>query len=42
MRTIKALVAIAILSLSPVLANAAPKAIEQTATQQSFEYQAGG
>jgi hypothetical protein len=27
--------------LAPVLANAAPKSIEQTATQQLFEYQAG-
>jgi len=37
-----ALVAIAILSLAPVLANAASKPIEQWATQHSFEHQAGG
>jgi len=35
MRTIKGLVAIAVLSIVPVLANAAPKAIEPTAYQQS-------
>jgi len=52
MRAIKWVVAITVLSLAPALANAAPKAIEPTAYQQSstvqtllpgsFEYQAGG
>jgi len=42
MRTIKVLVAIAVLSIAPALANAAPNAIEQTVHSQSFEYQAGG
>jgi len=42
MPTIKALVAIAVLSLAPALVNAAPKTIEQTVNQQSFVYQAGG
>jgi hypothetical protein len=35
MRAIKGFVAIAVLSIAPALANAAPKAIEPTAYQQS-------
>ena len=42
MRAIKGFVVIGILSLAPVLASAAPNAIEQTVNQQSFQYQAGG
>ena len=41
MRIIKVLVAIAVLSIAPALANAAPNAM-QTVNSQSFEYQAGG